>query len=263
MTAAVPSLALAPPGAAGRIPLLGFGTWQARGAEAYAAVCTALEVGYRHVDTATMYGNEREVGRAIADSGVPRDEIFVTTKCPPDRVGRETETLDSSLRDLRLDRVDLWLVHWPPHGQSWPATWEKFIEAQAEGRAGAIGVSNYSPEQIDELTAATGVTPAIDQIPWSPADHDAGLVAALRERGVVLEGYSPFKRTDMGDPTLRAVAAAHDATPQQVVLAWHRQRGFVVIPKSASPERIASNFASLGVALAEEELDALDGLGGR
>nr|WP_226921475.1 aldo/keto reductase [Georgenia subflava] len=244
-----------------RIPLLGFGTWQARGEEVYNAVRTALDVGYRHIDTATMYGNEAQVGRAVADSGIDRADLFVTTKCPPDHVGREEETLDASLRDLGLDHVDLWLVHWPPHTGATPEMWEKFVEAQQTGRARSIGVSNYSPAEIDELIDATGVAPAIDQIPWSPADHDPDLVAALRDRGVVLEGYSPFKRTDMGAPALAAVAQAHDVTPQQVVVRWHLQHGFVVIPKSVHADRIAANFDVLDLELSSAEMDSLDALG--
>jgi diketogulonate reductase-like aldo/keto reductase len=261
VAALAPTVPLAAPTGDVEIPLLGFGTWQARGAEAYDAVRTALDVGFRHIDTATMYANERDVGRAIADSGVDRDEIFVTTKLPPDRAGEEPQTLESSLRSLRLDHVDLWLVHWPPHGEARPETWERFIEAQTAGRARAIGVSNYSTSQIDELVGATGVVPAVDQIPWSPKDYDPAVVAGLRSRSVVLEGYSPFKRTAMSDATLVAVADAHGVTPQQVVLRWHVQHGFVVIPKSVTPARIAQNFDALGLALTDDEMAAVDGLG--
>jgi len=246
------------------LPLVGFGTWQLRDAAAYDAVRHALDVGYRHLDTATMYGNEAEIGRAVADSGVDRDELFVTTKCPPDRLGQEDETLQRSLRDLRLDHVDLWLVHWPPHGEHGSVRmWERFLVARERGRATAVGVSNYSPELIDELVSATGAGPAIDQIPWSPADHDPKLVEDLRERGVVLEGYSPFKRTDLDAPALAEVAAAHGVTPAQVVLRWHLDHGFVVIPKSVTPSRIEANFEVTGFSLTPDELAAVDALGHR
>jgi 2,5-diketo-D-gluconate reductase A len=259
---AVPSVPLATSDGSVTIPLLGLGTWQARGEELYRAVRTALDLGYRHVDTATMYGNESEIGRALADSGV-RDEVFVTTKCPPDRLGREDETLEQSLRMLGLDRVDLWLVHWPPHGEDGSLRmWERFVAAREAGRAVSIGVSNYSADLIDELTRATGVTPAIDQIPWSPSDHDPALVDQLRRRGVVLEGYSAFKRTDMRDTALARVAESHGVTPQQVVLAWHLQRGFVVIPKSVHHERLEANLAAVDLRLTDEELAAIDALGG-
>lgn len=258
---AVPTVPVATLDGASDIPLLGLGTWQARGEELYRAVRTALDLGYRHVDTATMYGNEAEIGRALADSGV-RDEVFVTTKCPPERLGREDETLEESLRLLGLDRVDLWLVHWPPRGESGSVRmWERFVVAQEKGRAASIGVSNYSPELIDELVRATGVTPAVDQIPWSPSDHDPDLVAELDRRGVTLEGYSAFKRTDMKHPVLTGTAEAHGATPQQVVLAWHLQKGFVAIPKSVNRSRLEANLAAVDLRLAEDEVAALDALG--
>jgi 2,5-diketo-D-gluconate reductase A len=261
-SAAVPTAQLTTADGSVAVPLLGLGTWQARGDEVYAAVRAALDLGYRHIDTATMYGNEAEIGRAVADSGVDRGELFVTTKCPPDRVGREDETLDRSLRDLRLDHVDLWLVHWPPHGDRGSVRmWERFLAARDGGRTPAVGVSNYSPDLIDELVSATGVAPAIDQIPWSPADYDPNLVGALRERGVLLEGYSPFKRTNLDHPTLTGVAEAHGATTAQVVLAWHLEHGFVVIPKSVRTERLASNLAAAELDLSEEELGAIDALG--
>lgn len=245
----------------GDIPLLGFGTWQSEGDDAYTSVLHALETGYRHIDTATAYGNEDQVGRAIADSGVPRDDIFVTTKLPPDNAGKERETLEASLQKLGLAAVDLWLVHWPPNAQASPEVWQQFRDLRDEGLTRSIGVSNYSPAQIDELTEATGETPAINQIPWSPTDYDATLAAELGARGVVLEGYSPFKRTNLDDPVLAQVAAAHGVEPAHVVLRWHIDHGFVVIPKSVTPERITSNFRALELSLGAEEIALVDGLG--
>ena len=244
------------------MPLLGFGTWQIRGEKAYEAVRDALEAGYRHIDTATMYGNEAEVGRALRDSGVPRDEVFVTTKLPPERAGRERETLDASLRALGVDAVDLWLIHWPPRRRSVPV-WERFVEARDAGRARAIGVSNYGVGEIDELTSATGVTPAVNQIRFGPRLYDPKLVAQHRERGVVVEGYSPFKTTNLHDEVLTRIAAAHGVDPARVVLRWHVQHEIVVIPKSADPERIATNAAIDGFSLTDEEMAAVDRLGGR
>jgi diketogulonate reductase-like aldo/keto reductase len=168
------------------MPLVGLGTWQARDAEAYAAVRHALDVGYRLVDTATAYGNEEAVGRAVRDSGLPRDEVFVTTKLPSGNAGRERETIDASRRAMGLEQVDLWLVHWPPGGQARPDTWRRFVEAREAGLTRAIGVSNYDMAQIDELIEATGVAPAVNQIRWSPALYDAAIVRAHRERGVAL-----------------------------------------------------------------------------
>lgn len=243
------------------IPLVGLGTWQAEPADAERAVNSALEVGYRHIDTATMYGNEADVGRALTGAGAARDDVFLTTKLPPDLAGRERETLSQSLDNLQTDHLDLWLVHWPPNKQATPATWEKFIEARDEGLVRAIGVSNYSIEQIDELIDATGEAPAINQIPWSPNDYDADLVAAHRDRGVELEGYSPFKRTDLDAQALTSIASVHGVTPQQVVVRWHVQRRIVVIPKSVTPDRIKSNFDVFGFELTNDEMTVVDGLG--
>jgi diketogulonate reductase-like aldo/keto reductase len=249
-------------GAGVEMPLLGFGTWQIRGAAAYEAVRDALEAGYRHIDTATMYGNEAEVGRALADSGVPRDEVFVTTKLPPERAGRERATLDASLRALGVDAVDLWLIHWPPRRKSVPV-WREMLTARSEGRARAVGVSNYGVDEIDELIAATSEKPAVNQIRFGPALYDPKLVAEHRERGVVVEGYSPFKTTNLHDPVLTGIAAEHGVDPARVVLRWHVQHGIVVIPKSATPERIATNAALDGFELTDDEMAAVDGLAGR
>jgi 2,5-diketo-D-gluconate reductase A len=241
------------------LPLVGFGTWQLRGQQAYDAVRWALDAGYRHIDTATTYKNEAEVGRAIRDSGVDRASLFITTKLPPGNVGQEQQTLDDSLRALGTDYVDLWLVHWPPparHEDS-EKIWREFIRLRAEGRCRAIGVSNYSPAEIDELTQATGQTPSVNQVPWSPSRHDPGLLSALRERGMVVEGYSPLRGTRLKDRALREVAKAHGVSPAQVVLRWHVQMGIVVIPKSARRERIASNFDLFGFVLSNDEMERL------
>lgn len=240
------------------MPLLGFGTWQLPGRQAYEPVRVALETGYRHLDTATMYRNESEVGRALRDSGVPRADVFVTTKLPAERAGRERETIETSLKSLGIDQLDLWLVHWPPRGSARPQTWREFIAAREDGLTRAIGVSNYTVAQIDELTHATGVTPAVNQIPYSPALHDAQLLAEHRERGVTLEGYSPFRRSDLREPVLAEVAAAHGVAPTQVILRWHIQHGIVVIPKSATPERVRANFDVFDFALTADEMARVD-----
>jgi 2,5-diketo-D-gluconate reductase A len=256
MTETVPAVPLA---GGGRMPLLGFGTWQLTGSACYEAVRTALDAGYRHLDTATMYRNEAEVGRALRDSGVDRDQVFVTTKLPPREAGRADRTLAASLDALGVAAVDLWLVHWPSGGTG-ESVWERFVAAREAGRARAVGVSNHSLEQVDRLTQATGVTPQVNQVSWAPSRYDPAVESGHRERGVVLEGYSPFKNTDLGDPVLREVADAHGVTPAQVVLRWHVEHGVVVIPKSATPERIRANLAIGGFSLTGEEVARIDGL---
>lgn len=245
----------------GLMPLLGFGTWQISGRPAYEAVRHALAVGYRHIDTATMYGNEEQVGRALRDSEVPRGEVFVTTKLPPSRARQARRTIEESLRALGTDHVDLWLIHWPPDGQASPDTWRELLAIRDEGLARAVGVSNYSTGQLDELIEATGEAPAVNQIRWSPPLYDAATVREHRERGVVLEGYSPFRAGNLRDPVLTEIAAAHGVTPAQVVLRWHLEHGIVAIPKSATPQRIESNFDVFGFTLTPDEVARIDALG--
>jgi 2,5-diketo-D-gluconate reductase A len=242
------------------MPLLGIGTWQSEGNDAREAVAHALQVGYRHIDTATGYGNEKQVGQGVRDSGVPREDVFVTTKLPPDRAGDEERTIAESLDKLGMEYVDLWLVHWPPNGQAWPDTWKKFREIRDRGLAKEIGVSNYSTAQLDELIDATGEAPAVNQIKWGPSLFDGSRLAEHEERGVVLEGYSPFKTTNLKDPTLAEIADAHGVTPDQVVLRWHIDHGIVVIPKSVTPARIESNFDVFGFTLTDKEIAAIDAL---
>lgn len=242
------------------MPLVGFGTWQLRGDKAYRATRSALTTGYRHLDTATMYGNEAEVGRAVRDSGVAREEIFITTKVPPGHAGRERQTIEASLAALGTDHVDLWLIHAPPRDRAGLSTWRELLAARRDGLARAVGVSNYDLAQLDLLTGATGVPPAVNQIPWSPGDHDSRMLAAHRQRGVVLEGYSPLRRTRLDEPVLVEIAQQHGVTPAQVVLRWHLEHRIPVIPKSGTPERIATNFDVLGFSLRPEEVARIDAL---
>ena len=153
----------------GAIPLVGFGTWRLTGRSSYEAVRHALATGYRHIDTATMYGNEAEVGQAIRDSGLSREEVFLTTKLLQDDADHPDQAIDASLRRLGMDYVDLWLIHWPPGGQASPKTWEKVLAQRELGKARSAGVSNYSTDQVDELIAATGDTPTVNQVRWGPA----------------------------------------------------------------------------------------------
>jgi 2,5-diketo-D-gluconate reductase A len=233
------------------------------GPECHRAVSHALDVGYRHLDTATMYRNEREVGRAMRDSGLGREDVFVTTKLPPHDAGRERRTLEASLRALDTDYVDLWLIHWPPSAGSSPRVWQQLLTLRDEGLARAVGVSNYSIAMINELVRGTGEAPAVNQVRWGPALHDPAEFERHRQLGITLEGYSPFKTTDLRHPVLTELAARHGVTPAQVVVRWHVEHGIVVIPKSATPERISSNFDVFDFSLDPDEVDRLDSLSGR
>ena len=247
------------------MPMVGFGTWRLGRRDATEAVGIALRTGYRHIDTATMYRNEAEVGRAVADAvlantGLDRGEVFVTTKLQPEDAGRARATITQSLRALGTDYVDLWLVHWPPPARASVPLWRDFLAARDDGLCRAVGVSNYSIAQIDELIAATGERPAVNQIPWSPAQYDAALLAAHQERHVALEGYSPLKGTRLRDRTLAEIAAKYRVTPAQVVLRWHIDTGVIVIPKSARPDRIEQNIDLFGFSLTPEEVTLLNNL---
>jgi 2,5-diketo-D-gluconate reductase A len=244
------------------MPLFGLGTWALRGNGAYEALLWAFESGYRHFDTATMYRNEAELGRALRDSPVARADVFITTKLPPHEAGNERRTLERSLSALGVDHVDLWLVHWPPNGAG-VDTWTEFARLAEEGLAGAIGVSNYSPGQIDELIDKTGVVPAVNQIRWSPFIFDGERLEHSRSRGVVLEGYSPFRSANLAHPLLAELGGRYGKTPAQIILRWHLDHGVAVIPKSARRERIESNIDVFDFSLTSEEVAAVDRLSGK
>ncbi len=247
----------------GRMPLLGFGTWQIKGAAATEAVGVALDAGYRHLDTATIYGNEKEVGAGLAASGVPRDDVFVTTKCPPRNAGRELDTLRTSLDLLATDHVDLWLVHWPAGRGSDVDMWRAFAAAREQGLARAVGVSNYSLDQVDRLARETGLTPAVNQVEWSPLLFDRAVLEGHRERGVVLEGYSALRGGTLDHPVVAGIAERLARTPAQVIVCWHLQHGVVVIPKSSREDRIRSNALVGDLTLTEDDMQALDAMGER
>ena len=250
-----------PLAAGGAMPLIGFGTWQLSGSQALDATGWALAAGYRHLDTATVYGNEGEVGAALAASGVPRGEVFLTTKVPPSAGRRARETLEESLAALGTDHVDLWLVHWPGDGPL-DQLWADVIAARAAGLARDVGVSNFSAAQLDLVTEATGVAPAVNQIRWSPLLFDRAVVDAHRERGVVLEGYSTLRGGTLTHPVVTGIAGDHGVDPGQVLVRWHLQHGVVVIPKSARRDRIETNADVGGFSLTDEEVSRLDALGG-
>ncbi|MDG4827251.1 aldo/keto reductase [Asanoa sp. WMMD1127] len=240
------------------MPMIGLGTAGLHGAGGGQAVRTALALGYRLVDTATAYGNEREVGQALRD--VDRSTVFLTTKLRPEDAGREPAVLAASLHALGVDHLDLWLIHWPVSGGAGVASWSAMLEARAEGLVRAVGVSNYSPALVDELIAATGEAPAVNQIPWSPSLHDPALLAAFRDRGVVVEGYSPLRRTNLDHPALRSVASSRGVPVSEVVIAWHLAHDVVAIPRSADPERQRSNLAAASLRLSPAEVAAIDAL---
>lgn len=244
------------------LPAIGLGTWQIKGEDAYRAVRCALEAGYRQIDTARLYGNEAQIGPALADSGIDRDQIFLATKYAQYRPGGEERALSESIEKLGVDRIDLWLMHFPlkDPGENL-AVWEWFLGAADAGRVAAAGVSNHSTEQIDALTTASGVAPAVNQVKFNPARYDPDLVAAHRDRGITLQAHSPLRQPRLDHPTLAAVAERRGATPAQVVLAWHLAHGVPVIPKSVHPERIAENYAALGLRLTTVDIAEIDALG--
>jgi 2,5-diketo-D-gluconate reductase A len=246
-----------------RMPLLGFGTWQITGDGAVRATSEALETGYRHLDTATIYGNEREVGRALGGSGVSREDVFITTKCPPNRAGRELDTLRRGLELLRTDHVDLWLIHWPGERSTTVDMWRTFVEARESGLAREIGVSNFDIALVDEVTEAAGVAPAVNQVEWSPLLFDPRTLADHRDRHVALEGYSALRGGTLDHPTIVGLAQRIGRTPAQVIIRWHLQHDVVVIPKSAHSDRIRSNADVAGFRLSEEDMATLDALSGR
>jgi diketogulonate reductase-like aldo/keto reductase len=243
------------------MPLLGFGTWQIKGADATRAVSAALEAGYRHLDTALVYGNEGEVGQALAESGVPRGEVFLTTKSPPNRAGSGLATVRESLDRLQTDYLDLWLIHWPGDGSENADLFAEFVEAREAGLVRDIGVSNFDGALLDEVTKATGVAPAVNQIEWSPLLFDAEVVEDHRARGIVVEGYSALRGGTLEHPTIVDIAERLGRTPAQVIIRWHLQHEIVVIPKSVNADRIRSNADVADFSLTDDDMAAIDALG--
>jgi len=242
------------------LPVLGLGTWPLDDDEAYAAVGTALDGGYRLIDSAARYDNELGVGQAVADSDVPREEIVVTTKLPGAQHGYEEALagFEESRQRLGLEYVDLYLIHWPlPAIDRFVDTWRAFVQLRGQGLVRSIGVSNFTPRQIEQIVAATGVWPAVNQIELHPDFAQADVCAWHAEHGVTIESWRPLGRGLLGHPVLARIAEAHGKTPAQVVLRWHTQIGLVAIPKSGNPERIAQNIDVFDFELSDDELAAL------
>ncbi|MCJ1688858.1 aldo/keto reductase [Rathayibacter sp. VKM Ac-2927] len=240
------------------IPQVGLGVYKIGDDEAARTVATALEAGYRHVDKATLYGNERGVGEGIRASGLPREQVFVTTKVWNDDHGFDEtlEAFDRSLELLGTDYVDLYLVHWPiPSRDRYVDTYRALERIRQEGRARSIGVSNFAIEHLERLLGETEVVPAINQVELHPRLPQDELRAFDAAHGIVTQAWSPLARGRLLDePVLASIAAKHGVSPAQVVLRWHVQLGVVVIPKSVTPARIRENLDVFGFALDEEDL---------
>lgn len=244
------------------IPQLGFGVFQVPDDETTAAVGHALEAGYRSIDTAAVYGNERGVGRAIAASDLPREDLFVTTKLWVTDLEDPRAALAASLEKLGLDHVDLYLIHWPaPATDRYLEAWQVLEELRVEGLTRSIGVSNMLPEHLEKIVALGGAVPTVNQVELHPALQNRDTVAANARHGVATEAWSPLAQgAVLGEEAVTAAARAHGVTPAQVVLRWHLQAGRIVIPKSVTPARIAQNLDVLGFALDAAQVAAIDAL---
>ena len=248
------------------IPQLGFGVFKVPAEETEATVTTAFEVGYRHIDTAQMYGNEAAVGKAIAASGIPRDELYITTKLDnglhqPDDARR---AIDESLERLGLDRVDLFLIHWPLptlYDGDYVSTWQTLAEFVQDGRARSVGVSNFLPDHLDRIIEETGVVPAVNQIEVHPYFTNEATRAATLGHGAAVEAWSPIARGDvLDDPVVARIAESHGKTPSQVTLRWHLERGDIVFPKSMHEERMRENFDLFDFTLTPDEVGEISAL---
>lgn len=248
------------------IPQLGFGVFKVDPAETERIVTDALEAGYRHIDTAAIYGNEEGVGAAIAKSGIPRDELFVTTKLWNDDQGTQSafDAIDRSLEKLGLDHVDLYLIHWPtPQRDLYVESWRALEQIKAAGKTRSIGVSNFLVEHLARLIAETETVPAVDQIELHPALQSRELTSYARSKGIAIEAWGPLgqgKYPLFEESAVASAAAAHGKTPAQVVIRWHLQTGNIVFPKSNSAERIRENFDVLDFTLTDDEVAAISAL---
>jgi methylglyoxal/glyoxal reductase len=248
-----------------KMPVLGLGTWQsAEGSEVEQAVRWALELGYRHIDTAAIYQNERGVGRAVRESGVPREQVLVTTKVWNDDVrgGHDAvlRAIDESLRKLGMEYVDLYLVHWPVKGK-YKEAWRAMEKIHASGKAKAIGVSNFMVHHLKDLLAGAQVTPMVNQVEMHPRLVQPELMAFCREKGIAQEAWSPLMKGKVGHvPQIQEIAQRHGKTAAQVALRWNVQHGVVTIPKSVKRERLVENAAIFDFHLSAQEMAAIDAL---
>ncbi|MFG2584140.1 aldo/keto reductase [Streptomyces malaysiensis] len=247
------------------IPAVGFGTYPLSGSDAESGVRNAIAAGYRLIDTAASYGNEAEVGRAVATSGVPREEVFLMTKLRGRDQGyeRTLTAFEESAARLGVDHVDIYLIHWPlPRVNAYADSWRAMIKLREEGRIRSIGVSNFTPAQLDRLSEETGVMPSVNQVELHPRFPQREQRAADTARGIATISWSPLGRGSgiLADPVVTGLARTHGVTPAQVVLRWHLQLGAIPIAKSATPERQRANLDIFGFALTPEEMAAISGL---
>ena len=247
------------------VPQLGYGVWQVEDDVAADVVVQAIEAGYRHIDTAAGYENEGGVGRAVKDAGVPREDLFITTKLANGDQGFDSakEALETSLAKLDMDYVDLYLIHWAsPQRGKYLESWKALIELQKEGKAKSIGVSNFPREQLEEIIAETGVVPVMHQIELHPDFQQRELRDYHADKGILTEAWSPLGQGGdiLKHPVITEIAEAHGADAGQVIIAWHLAIGNVVIPKTVTPERIVSNFAAADLRLTDEQIEKIDGL---
>ena len=241
------------------IPQLGFGVWEIGDDAATAVLLTAIETGFRHIDSAQAYGNERGVGRAIRECGLPREEIFVTSKLRASHYPyqKASQSLDESLERMGLAALDLFLLHWPVPGHDglMVEAWQALIDAQKKGRIHTIGVSNFLPEHLDRLIAETGVVPAVNQLELHPYYQQRDVRAAHKALDIAIESYSPLGRgLVLEDKAITAIAKAHGKSPAQVIIRWHMQDGLIPLPKTATPLRVAENFDVFDFELSEAEM---------
>ena len=245
------------------IPQLGFGVFQVPPEDTARITGQAFEAGYRHIDTAEMYGNEKGVGEAIRSSGIPREELFITSKLnngfhEPDAARK---AFDQTMSDLGLDQIDLFLIHWPlptKYDGDFVSTWKTLIEFQKDGRARSIGVSNFQPAHLERLAAETDVVPAVNQIEVHPYFTNETARAASRDAGILVEAWSPIAQGGvLDDPTIVKIAEHVGRTPAQVTLRWHIQRGDIVFPKSSTPERMAENAALFDFELDDQAMESI------
>lgn len=243
-----------------RIPLLGLGVWQVPdGPECVNSVRWALDAGYRHIDTAQAYGNEDSVGRALRESGVPREDVFLTTKFYPGRHGDPAVEAEHSLRRLGVDQVDLYIVHWPGGGPTW--AWPGMEQAKARGHAKSVGVSNFDVGELDDVLGVATDPPVINQVQFGALKYRRALLAGARERNIALEAYSSLGTgRHLGNKVVQGIADALGRTPAQVLLRWCVQHGLPVIPKSTHRERIQENARLFDFTLSDEDMTALDAL---